>query len=238
MSQFDVTFDALCRTAAAPTRRSVLYMLGAFALDTLLSACDPTWCEKGLTKCGTICVDILRDRSFCGGCGGDPSSEHCGPNTFCNQGKCSPCPRMTCGEGFIYDPATCECKCAQTFGCPHNQHFDNTTCDCECDDPNKKAWDFLCCNLGVTACGQQCCSWAGGCCQDGSCPGPNGECCRDACDPGWVCCKDAFGDCCPPGYICSPNLNTCVVAPSPGSGGPQPLSLSQSRPRGHRATRH
>ena len=208
-------FDALVRAASDQPRRTVLRALCAFAVSQFIAACDPIRCPKGQRKCGTICVDTNSDRSFCGGCGGEPGFAVCVPGTFCSGGKCIPCQVQPCGSGQQYDLATCQCTCLPNSGCPFHQRFDPTVCQCACEDPNKVACGPECCNLGEICCGDRCCSGKG-CCPDGTCASEDGRCCTSACDPSEVCCTDAFGNCCPKGTICAPNVDQCIEAPGGG----------------------
>ncbi len=64
----------------------------------------------------------------------------CGPKEVCVAGSCQCAPGYTecqgncyttCQEGFMRDPATCDCVC-EPQECPENATWNSETCSCEC----------------------------------------------------------------------------------------------------------
>ena len=66
----------------------------------------------------------------------------CGPKEVCRSGVCQCAPGYTecldncyttCQEGFMRDPATCDCVC-EPQECPENATWNSEACSCECDE--------------------------------------------------------------------------------------------------------
>ncbi len=74
------------------------------------SYCDETSdsckCNSGFTKCGTVCVNTLTDRTNCGSCG-----NVCLAYNICSNGQCVY--SATCGDGILNENEECD---AEEFG--------------------------------------------------------------------------------------------------------------------------
>jgi hypothetical protein len=107
--------------------------------------CDGTGLACDMGSCGCVCPPD------CGGCLADPKFNFCDNTGTCT---CSCVQNLSCGAGFVWDQASCACKCdATALGCSGAYGADLTTCSCNCKaDCGGCAAPYKC-NPLVCACG-------------------------------------------------------------------------------------
>jgi hypothetical protein len=99
----------------------------------------PGPCAPGLTQCGSLCVDALRDANNCGSCG-----NACGAGSSCEAGLCT----SACSPGFI----SCGIACINPDSNPEHCGF----CANRCQDGQD-------CVKGACKCGEHHAVCAGAC---------------------------------------------------------------------------
>ena len=131
--------------------------------------CSDGECEEGcpeeLSMCDGECVDQESDDDHCGACGDECTTNVDGATAFCEDGECiEECP------GEHHEVCDEQCVDLQT---------DRNHCG-ECDEA---------CAINQNCNNGSCQNVAGGCEDDGDCPGPF-YCCNDECIPNAVNCQD------------------------------------------------
>lgn len=130
-------------------------------------------CPPGMAECDGLCLPA------------------CGPNqVFDGACRCACRPNITCAEGWIPDPTTCDCVCGLT-GCPAGKVIDERRCACVCP-PNQS------CLTGQTLNPETCR------CECGPAPCPTGKVKNNRCR--CVCPTDIA---CQPGETLDPETCAC-----------------------------